>query len=77
MTKGIDYLKSGSPQFKARQRRHRHNGYLGQAKMATLFCGQIIRSDSTTAAAKGLATEAYRILSQLEYALKTRVDPPS
>ena len=69
-----DKLKPGTKSWHERQRRHRHNGYLGHVTMLQANMRAIIASDTTTLSAK---TYARQILAQSEYlksALKERID---
>ena len=69
-----DRLKSGEPAWLARQRRWRHNSFLGHVAMARQNMWVILTSDSTTQKAKKLSQEVYQKLVELEDALKVRVD---
>lgn len=71
-----DHIKPTSPEWQARQRRHRHNSYLGHCRMAMMNMNSIIVSDTTTVEAKQLAKRIHALATQLDSALrKRRVDP--
>jgi hypothetical protein len=69
-----DHLRTMSPAWHARQRRHRHNSFRGHARMCQQQMQGIISSDSATETAKQLALEIRNRALALEEALKVRVD---
>lgn len=71
-----DTLKPMSPQWIARQRRHRHNSYLGHIAMCKQNMRAIHESDTTTPKAKALASRIFALATQLDSVLRQhRVDP--
>ncbi len=62
-------------QFRARLRRHRHNGHFGSAKMMQAQCRAVLQSDSTTSDAKNIARKILADAERLYDALRVRVDP--
>jgi hypothetical protein len=74
MPKGVDPLKWGSPQYEARQRRHRHNGFLGTVSMAFQGMAAIRYASTTTQRAKELSDCIAALLGELQAELKTRID---
>lgn len=72
---GKDYLKPMTPQWHARQRNHRHNGYTGHARMMQMQARAIIDSDTTSLRAKQAAAIIYSTAIDLASALKERIDP--
>ena len=69
-----DRLKPGTPQFEARQRRWRHNGYLGSVAMARQAMIEISQGTTTTEESKALAVEIENLLDLLMPTLKHRKD---
>lgn len=69
-----DTLKSTSPEWFKRQRRHRHNSFLGFASMTKQNMVTIVAADSTTIEAKEIAKKIYNLSVLLTDYLKTRVD---
>ncbi len=70
-----DKLANSTPQWHARQRRHRHNSFRGHTTMCQQNMWAIITSDSATEEAKKLAQRIHMLAEELEEALKTRIDP--
>ncbi len=71
-----DTLKPGTDQWIARQRRHRHNSYLGHCRMTMMNMRAIHESDTTTPKAKELAGRIFALATQLDGVLRRhRVDP--
>lgn len=58
-----------------RQRVHRHNSFVGHARMMQAQCQAIIEATSTTDEAKDDARLIYAHAADLAHALKKRIDP--
>lgn len=69
-----DRLKAGTPAWNDRQRRHRHNGFLGHTTMAQKNMDSIIDSPTATDEAKEIASQIRHDLYRLRMALKVRID---
>lgn len=65
-----DNLKPNSKAWLARQRRHRHNSYLGHVAMCKAHMNAISESDTASEVAKALAAHIYNIASQLDTELR-------
>lgn len=70
-----DRLKPMSETWHDRQRRHRHNGFSGSARMMEMQLQAMLDSDSTSKKTKQIAAQMKLFISSLKESLKTRIDP--
>lgn len=69
-----DRLKPGSPQWVARNLRHRHNGFKGSVEMSLSQMRAIASAPTTTEISKQKARRIEDLLLSLRESLKERVD---
>lgn len=69
-----DRMKPGTRQFNDRQRRHRHNGYMGCVVMMQTQLRAMIESDTTTHTTKAYARQMLAQSDYLKKSIKERVD---
>lgn len=69
-----DKLKPMTKAWHDRQRRHRHNGYMGSARMMQMQLQDMLNSDSTSWTTKNIARQMLKDSELLAASLKTRVD---
>jgi hypothetical protein len=69
-----DRLKPMTKAWYARQRRHRHNGFSGSARMMEMQLQAMLDSDSTSERTKFYARTILDYVGPLKTSLKQRID---
>lgn len=69
-----DKLKPMTQAWHDRQRRHRHNGFSGSARMMEMQLQNMIETNSTSIETKCIAQTMLNCIPALKAALKTRID---
>lgn len=70
----MDKLKPGTKAWNDRQRRHRHNGFMGSTRMMQMQLQTILKADSVSEGTKYFAVKMLVLSVDLAEGLKTRID---